>query len=102
MYVSQSSGIAKQYIQLATPSLGGNGELLLVLDDLNAYTYLSENKAGCLDRLKQQIRDYIAKEIEIVVRYNDTGKANEVVYADLRKIPFDIELETDIDDEEEE
>lgn len=102
MYVSQSTGIAKQYIQLATPSLGGNGELLLVLDDLNAYTYLSENKAGCLDRLKQQIRDYIAKEIEIVVRYNDTGKANEVVYADLRRIPFDIELETDIDDEEEE
>lgn len=99
MYVSQQSAFTKQFFLQAMPSLGPNGELMLVLDDENAYTFLSENRANCLDSLKNSIREMIAKEVDILVRLNDTGKPNNVAFADLRKINFEIEYD-DMDEEE--
>ena len=90
-----ATGAAKQFFIMVTPSLGPNGELLLVVDNPDAYEYLSENRANCLDLFRQNIQEHIGKEIVVTVRMNDTGKSNDAAYADLRNIDFDIELEED-------
>ncbi|MBQ1681810.1 MAG: DNA polymerase III subunit gamma/tau [Agathobacter sp.] len=95
MYISMATGAAKQFFIMVTPSLGPNGELLLVVDNPDAYEYLSENRANCLDLFRQNIQEHIGKEIVVTVRMNDTGKSNDAAYADLRNIDFDIELEED-------
>lgn len=47
--ISEMGGITRQYLNQAVPTLGPAGELLLVFDDANAFAYLSDNKAGCID-----------------------------------------------------
>ena len=44
---------------------------MLVLDDENAYEYLSENRAGCLDNLSLMIEKRIGKTVDITIRRND-------------------------------
>ena len=46
--ISEMGGITRQYLNQAVPTLGPAGELLLVFDDANAFSYLSDNKAGCI------------------------------------------------------
>ena len=78
----------------AVPSLGNSGELLLVLDDENAFAYLSENRSECIDGLKEVIAKRVGKEIEVVVRKNENGLSAKESVPDLRDlIQFDIEEE---------
>lgn len=92
--LSEIGAITKTYLARAVPSLGNAGELLLVLDDENAYAYLSENRSGCIDNLKEIIAKRIGKEIEVVVRKNENGLSAKESVPDLRDlIQFDIEEE---------
>lgn len=92
--LSEIGAITKTYLSKAVPSLGNSGELLLVLDDENAFAYLSENRSGCLDSLKEIIEKRIGKEIEVVVRKNENGLSAKESVPDLRDlIQFDIEEE---------
>jgi len=92
--LSEIGAITKTYLAKAVPSLGNAGELLLVLDDENAYAYLSENRSGCIDNLKEIIAKRIGKEIEVVVRKNENGLSAKESVPDLRDlIQFDIEEE---------
>ena len=92
--ISGIGAVTMTYLNKATPTLGNNGELVLVFDDANAYQYLSENKADCQNHLKKVIEDKIGKEIEISVRKNEYEKRAADVYPDLRDlIQFDIEEE---------
>ena len=92
--LSEIGAITKTYLSKAVPSLGSNGELLLVLDDENAFAYLNENRSNCIDNLKEIIAKRIGKEIEIVVRKNDNGFSAKESVPDLRDlIQFDIEEE---------
>ena len=92
--LSEIGAITKTYLAKSVPSLGTNGELLLVLDDENAYAYLSENRSGCIDSLKTVIAKRVGKEIEVVVRKNENGLSAKESVPDLRDlIQFDIEEE---------
>ena len=92
--LSEIGAITKTYLAKAVPSLGNSGELLLVLDDENAFAYLSENRSGCVDNLKDIIAKRIGKEIEVVVRKNENGLSAKESVPDLRDlIQFDIEEE---------
>lgn len=92
--LSEIGAITKTYLAKAVPSLGNAGELLLVLDDENAFAYLSENRSGCIDNLKEIIAKRIGKEIEVVVRKNENGLSAKESVPDLRDlIQFDIEEE---------
>ena len=92
--LSEIGAITKTYLAKAVPSLGNSGELLLVLDDENAFAYLSENRSGCIDNLRDIIAKRIGKEIEVVVRKNENGLSAKESVPDLRDlIQFDIEEE---------
>lgn len=92
--LSEIGGITKTYLNKAVPSLGGNQELLLVLDDANAYEYLNENRSDCITSLKEVIASRIGKEIEVTVRRNDSGHSAKETVPDLRDfIQFEIEEE---------
>ena len=92
--LSEIGGITKTYLNKAVPSLGGNQELLLVLDDANAFEYLNENRSDCITSLKEVIGKRIGKEIEITVRKNEAGHSAKETVPDLRDlIQFEIEEE---------
>ncbi len=89
--ISESGGVSRSYLNKGVPTLGGQGELLLVFDDKNAYEYLNENKADSMDTLKTMIAGRIGKEIEISLRMNETAERAADAFPDLRQlIPFDI------------
>ena len=92
--LSEIGAITKTYLAKAVPSLGSAGELLLVLDDENAFAYLNENRSDCISNLKDVIAKRIGKEIEITVRKNENGLSAKESVPDLRDlIQFDIEEE---------
>ena len=65
-----------------------------MLDDENAYAYLNENRSDCIANLKDVIAKRINKEIEVVVRKNESGLSAKESVPDLRDlIQFDIEEE---------
>jgi len=92
--LSEIGAITKTYLSKAVPSLGTNEELLLVLDDANAYEYLNENRSDCIDVLKDVIAKRIGKEVEVTIRKNESGMSAKESVPDLRDlIQFDIEEE---------
>lgn len=92
--ISEMGGITRQYLNQAVPTLGPAGELLLVFDDANAFSYLSDNKAGCIDHLKEMITQRCAKQVEVQLRLNEGGRGAANTVPDLRQlINFDIEEE---------
>ena len=92
--LSQLTGLTKNYLKLATRSLGPGDTLLLVFEDQNAYAYVEENRSGCQDALKEAVAERIGKEIDIQVKLNDTGHPSEDIYPDLGQlIQIDIEEE---------
>ncbi len=92
--ISSLTGVAKTYLKRAVRSLGPNDALLLVFDDPNAFGYVEENRAGCLDDLKAAIAERLEKDIDVLVKLNDSGHPGEEVYPDLGQlIQMDIEEE---------
>lgn len=92
--ISEMGGITRQYLNQAVPTLGPAGELLLMFDDANAFAYLNDNKAGCIDHLKEMITQRCAKQVEIQLRLNEGGRSAANTVPDLRQlINFDIEEE---------
>ena len=92
--LSEIGAVTKTYLNKAVPSLGNQQELLLVLDDANAFEYLNENRSDCITNLKEIIAKRIGKEVEIIVRKNDSGRSAKESVPDLRDlIQFDIEEE---------
>lgn len=94
---SELGGIPMTYLRKSLVSVGNNAELLLVFDDLNAYTYISENRGEVFDRLKAVIGERIGKTVEIVAKHNDTGHRSSELYPDIAQtfgpVGMDIEFE---------
>ena len=68
-----------------------NGKWKFVFDDENAYAYLEENRAGCLDTIKEKLAERTGRDIAVTVRKNETGQNAKDVVPDLRElIQFDI------------
>lgn len=92
--LSQLPGVTRGYLKKAVPSLGANDTLLLAFDDENAYSYINENRSGCQDAFKEAVAERLGKQVEILVKLNDTGLPGAEAYPDLRRyIQFDIEEE---------
>ena len=92
--ISEMGGITRKYLNQAVPTLGPAGELLLMFDDANAFAYLNDNKAGCIDHLKEMITQRCAKQVEVQLRLNEGGRSAANTVPDLRQlINFDIEEE---------
>ena len=89
--LSEMGGLGKIYLKNAIPTLGPSADLQLVLDDENASGYLSENRANCIDKLKEIIRRRTGAEVPITIRKNDSGQRAKDVTPDLRNlVQFDI------------
>ena len=57
----------------------------------NAYTYIEENRSNCQDEFRAAVAERLGKEVEILVKLNDTGTPSGESYPDLRElINFDI------------
>ncbi len=92
--MSAMEGLTRNYLKKAIKSLGADNALLLVFDDANAYSYIAENRSGCQDALKEAAAERTGKQIEIQVKYNDSGQPGEEVYPELGElIQFEIEEE---------
>lgn len=92
--ISEIGANTKVYLNKAVPTLGPASELMLVLDDENAYEYLSENRAGCLDNLSLMIEKRIGKTVDVTIRKNDRGISAKETVPDLSAlIDFEIEEE---------
>ena len=92
--ISEMGGTTKVYLNKAVPTLGPASELQLVYDDENAYTFLSSNRAECMDLLSNLIENRIGKKVEVVVKKNETGYSAKDSVPDLRElIHFEIEEE---------
>ena len=91
---NEIGALTKSYLARAVPSLGKDNELLLVLDDANAYEYLSENRSNCIDTLKEVIAKRIGKEIEVLIQKSEAGCSAKESVADIRDlIQFEITYE---------
>lgn len=89
--ISEVGGNTKVYLNKAVPTLGNASDLQLVFDDENAYAYLEENRAGCLDTIKEKLAERTGRDITVTVRKNETGQNAKDVVPDLRElIQFDI------------
>ena len=89
--LSETGGNSKVYMKKAVPTLGGNKELQLVLDDANAFEYLNENRAECITILCDRIEERIGKHIEVSVKKNESSYTAKETVPDLRDmIQFDI------------
>lgn len=89
--LSETGGVARNYLNRGIPTLGTGGTLELVYEDANAYEYLAENRAGCIDSLKKIISDRTGVVAEITVRKNESSQRAKDITPDLRKlVQFDI------------
>lgn len=96
--LAECGGIAKQYLSKGIPTLGTNGELRLVFDDENAYSFLASDRAESLSNFQALIQERAGKEIDIQIQKNDTGHRAKEVVPDLRdKIQLEI-IEEDFED----
>ena len=90
--LSQLTGITRTYLKKAFPTLGEGGTLILAFEDANAYTYIEENRSNCQDEFRAAVAERLGKEVEILVKLNDTGTPSGEIYPDLRQlINFEIE-----------
>ena len=97
--LSECGGITKVYLSKGIPTLGAGGELMVVVEDETAYEYLSKNRADSLTTLKEAASKRVGKNVDIVIRRNDTGRRAKDVFPDLRdKISFEIEVEDDFEE----
>lgn len=93
--ISECGGPVKPYLNLAIPTLGNAGELVLYFDDLNAFEYVSGNRGECLTELKKLVASRIEKEIEIEVRKNESGRSAAETVPDIRDmLGMDIVIES--------
>ena len=89
--VAQTDRLAHAYVKDAHLTLGGDNRLTLIFDQPLAaeYYHREEHKK----ELETVIAQVSGKEIEVVVRENDSGRPAAQVYPDLRKLNIGMEIE---------
>ncbi|MGN0482025.1 MAG: DNA polymerase III subunit gamma/tau [Lachnospiraceae bacterium] len=89
-------GLMYHYLKQATVSLGGENRLIVVFDDETAYG-MAERTASA-ERLQQLIAEKTGRQVEVQMKYNDSGQPGNEIYPDLLsfmkdKIHMDITIE---------
>lgn len=91
--VESLSGIMKMYLKSARPSLTESGQLLLILEDEMAESFV--NKEEHREELRAAIEKRIGKEISFEIELNQSNQPFEETYVDLEKM---INMEITIED----
>ncbi len=92
--IRKAPPITCRYLELAHLSLGGDNRLMLVFDDDNAFEFLS--KATHAGEIQEMISRQIGREVNILIKKNDSGRPAGEIYPDLtRIINMDIIVEED-------
>ena len=91
--VEELSGGLKNYLRLAHPSLSEGGQLLIILEDEVAESFV--NTEGHREELKAVMARKTGKEISFKIEANQSGQSFEESYVDLEKI---INMEITIED----
>lgn len=98
--VAEAPNPMKTYLKGAYPSLGGDGQLLVVVPDGLPYDYLRQ--AGHREELQKILSAYAGKEIEVTVQTTENGRNPEDTFPDLTRLvseTINMEIE-EIEDEE--
>ncbi|SES11890.1 DNA polymerase III subunit gamma/tau [Lachnobacterium bovis] len=90
--ISACGGVSRNYFREAVPTVGSNNEIILVLDNKNAYEYLSNNRGDCITDLKNQIANKIGKSVEVIVQQNKENVAAQEAVVDFTKL-INMEIE---------
>ena len=90
------SGMLKNYLRPAHLSLGGESQLLVVLEDEVAEGIV--NSDAHRQELKDAIAAKIGKEVEVKIQLNQTNRPYEESFPDIGKL---INMEVTIEDDEE-
>ncbi len=91
--VESLSGVMKMYLKSARPSLTEGGQLLLILEDEMAESFV--NKEEHREELRAAIEKRIGKEISFKIELNQSNQPFEETYVDLEKM---INMEITIED----
>lgn len=91
--VESLSGVMKMYLKPARPSLTEGGQLLLILEDEMAESFV--NKEEHREELRAAIEKRIGKEISFKIELNQSNQPFEETYVDLEKM---INMEITIED----
>ena len=89
--VSQATPPLKVYLKNARLSLGGDNNLMIVVEDGLPYDYLKEpdNKS----RVEDMIASFLQKEVTVHIEKMQEGRSFEESYVDLSKLTdMDIEV----------
>ncbi len=98
--VAEAPNPMKTYLKGAYPSLGGEGQLLVVVPDGLPYDYL--NQTGHKEELQKILSSYAGKEIDILVQSSENGRNPEDTFPDLTRLVSEtIHMEIEEIDEEE-
>lgn len=82
--VEELSGGLKNYLRLAHPSLSEGGQLLIILEDEVAESFV--NTEGHREELRAVMARKTGKEIPFKIEANQSGQSFEESYVDLEKI----------------
>ncbi len=91
--IEELSGGLRNYLRLARPSLSESGQLLIILEDEVAESFV--NTQAHQEELRAVIAKRTGKEIPFKIEANQTGRSFEESYVDLEKI---INMEITIED----
>ncbi|MCD7708906.1 MAG: DNA polymerase III subunit gamma/tau, partial [Clostridiales bacterium] len=92
--VGGAGGITRLYLEKAVPSLGKGGELMLVLDDREAFLYLDEDRAGGMSAFRESIAQRTGCEVEIILSLNQGDRTAKETVPDLTElINFEVDEE---------
>lgn len=91
---SFEGGLMRSYLNQAHLSLAGDNKLMLVFDDDMAYTYVSGDSNR--KAVSEAISRSIGKEVELLIKENQSGRAFEDNYVDLTKV-----IHMDVEEEDE-
>ncbi len=92
------SGLIRNYLRHALLSSGDGNELLIVLEDSVASSFLNEKER--VDEITQAIEKNIGKHVLVRIIANESGQSSQETYADLKQlIQMDIEVEENLQEE---
>lgn len=92
------SGLIRNYLRSALLSSGDGNELLIVLEDSVAFSFLNEKER--VEEITEAIEKNIGKQVSVRIIVNESGQSAQEAYADLKQlIQMDIEVEENLQEE---
>ena len=77
-------GLSRAYLEKARPTLGGDGELVLVFEDTMAAGYCAREEEH--RQLEHAIAEAVGSRVTVVIRENDTNRPFEADHVDLEQV----------------